>query len=334
MPILGNGLLSCGTACMAVSVFSGWYYFVIQAARLTGRKRLFAAVKEKFEWCPFRIEEILLVSTVLTTTWFLVSRVLTGQCPPGTTIFLQQTCNQHANSGGIPPEMVYGIYWFPLMAQLMIRNVSIRTLALTSIAGFATVAFCIIYGNLWNDYFVMITWIWYSNASFEIERLQRIGYTQTLKLLDQKELELEQVKQERTMQEVMAAQQLKLDRTEDEKRLKESEALQLRSLMGNVAHDLKTPLFTIEADVETLKMIVEAIPDDVINNVVARMREAQHDDGSDDDIEPRTIFDSLWATIRFMIAGKSSYYEQTLSIHPVKQPINTSCCYFLSTNPF
>ena len=234
--------------------------------------------------------------------------------------------------------MVYGIYWFPLMAQLMIRNVSIRTLVLTSILGLITVAFCLIYGNLWNDYFVLISWIWYSNASFEIERLQRVGYTQTLKLIDQKELELEQLKQERTMQEVMAAQKLKLDRTEDEKRLKEAEASQLRSLMGNVAHDLKTPLFTIEADVETLKMIVEAIPDDVIRSVVARIREAQHDDDIEDDIEPRTIFDSLWATIRFMIAGNLSYYKQTLSIHPYNQPdyhyidmfcqhthINTSC---------
>ena len=179
---------------------------------------------------------------------------------------------------------------------------------MSSITGLITVAFCVIYGNLWSDYFIMIMWILYSNASFEIERLQRVGYALTVKILDQKELEVEQLKQERIMEEAMTAQMLKLDRTEDEKRLKEAEAVQLRSLLGNVAHDLKTPLFTIEADVETLKMIVDAIPEDVISTAVARLREALvKDEGdSDDDLEPRTIFDSLWATIRFMVAGNSS----------------------------
>ena len=198
---------------------------------------------------------------------------------------------------------------------------------MSSITGLITVAFCVIYGNLWSDYFIMIMWILYSNASFEIERLQRVGYALTVKILDQKELEVEQLKQERIMEEAMTAQMLKLDRTEDEKRLKEAEAVQLRSLLGNVAHDLKTPLFTIEADVETLKMIVDAIPEDVISTAVARLRDALvKDEGDiDDDLEPRTIFDSLWATIRFMVAGNSSRpIINTTSQHTILAPLITN----------
>ena len=301
--MLGNGVRATATAVLLIGLISASLYFTYHALRLTGRKQLLAKLKKKFEWCPYQIEEILLVSSMITVSLFLISRVLVGQCPPDTTLFLQQTCNQFASSGGIPSEMVYTIYWGPLMAQLCVKNIGIRTLIFSNVAGFISVAFCIIYGNLWSDYFVMVTWIFFSNASFEIERLQRVGYAQTVKILDQKELEVEQLKQERTMQETLAAQMLKLNRTEDEKRLKEAEAVQLRSLIGNVAHDLKTPLFTIEADVETLKMIVEAIPEDVIGTVVKRLREAQHEDDHEDDLEPRIIFDSLWATIRFMVAG-------------------------------
>jgi signal transduction histidine kinase len=202
----------------------------------------------------------MLISGLVTNSIFLISRVMVGQCPPDTTLFLQQACNQQASSGGIPSELVYGGYLLPMLTQLCFRNIGIRTLVFCNFFGFITVAFCIIYGNLWNDYFCLVAWVFFSNASFEIERLQRVGYAQTVKILDQKELEMEQLKHERTMQEALTAQKMKLDRAEDEKRLKEAEAVQLRSLIGNVAHDLKTPLFTIEADLETLKMIVEAIP--------------------------------------------------------------------------
>ena len=117
-PILGSSLLAIATALLVVSVLSSWYYLSCHALWLTGRKRMLADLKKKFAWCPFQIEEILLVTTIINAALFLISRVLVGQCPPGTSLFLQQTCNQLASSGGIPSELVYCIYWLPLMAQL------------------------------------------------------------------------------------------------------------------------------------------------------------------------------------------------------------------------
>ena len=117
-PILGSSLLAIATAFLVVSVVPCWYYLLCHALRLTGRKRMLTDLKKKFAWCPFQTEEILLVSCLMTSSLFLISRVLVGQCPPGTSLFLQQTCNQLASSGGIPSELVYCIYWLPLMAQL------------------------------------------------------------------------------------------------------------------------------------------------------------------------------------------------------------------------
>ena len=43
--------------------------------------------------------------------------------------------------------------------------------------------------------------------------------------------------------------------------------------MGNVAHDLKTPLFAIEADVDTLKLHFSYLGEDAIRDATARLRE-------------------------------------------------------------
>lgn len=44
------------------------------------------------------------------------------------------------------------------------------------------------------------------------------------------------------------------------KTLKEKEVNQLKSLMGNVAHDLKTPLHSIEADLDMVRIFISKIP--------------------------------------------------------------------------
>ena len=52
---------------------------------------------------------------------------------------------------------------------------------------------------------------------------------------------------------------------ENEKTLREAENQQLRSLMGNVAHDLKTPLFSFDADVEALKSFFLEMPKEFVS---------------------------------------------------------------------
>ena len=74
--------------------------------------------------------------------------------------------------------------------------------------------------------------------------------------------------------------------------------------MGNVAHDLKTPLFAVEADIDTLKLFFSALPEKAIEAASTQIREIQNLNGAeDDDVEPNAIFESLWATLRFMVAA-------------------------------
>ena len=66
--------------------------------------------------------------------------------------------------------------------------------------------------------------------------------------------------------------------------------------LGNVAHDLKTPLFAIEADIEILKLLLNAIPAAVIN--VAKMTLCQLRNCEESDVDPSNIFESLFSTCR------------------------------------
>ena len=84
--------------------------------------------------------------------------------------------------------------------------------------------------------------------------------------------------------------------TNNERQLKEKEIFQLRSLMGNVAHDLKTPLHSIEADLEVLRVFMLQIPRDALEKAKIEFLSNYHRDKSD----PLTIFDSLNATCKFM----------------------------------
>ena len=193
------------------------------------------------QWFPLRLEELILFTGCVVWSLFLIARMLKGQCATGTTVWEQQTCNPFANNGGIPTELIYSLYLIPLSGQLVLKCVSIRVLTASYLVCVAAVAFCIFYSQS-NDYFVLINALFFMNASFEIARLQRVNYVEMLQVKKHQKITLAQLKHEQAMREIVTAQELLLHRAEDEKRLKEAEAVQLRSLMGNVAHDLKTPL--------------------------------------------------------------------------------------------
>ena len=217
-------------------------YFAVHYLRLTGRDQLFMVLKK---WLPGRLEEKVLYAGIVSWSLFLIARVLKGPCATNITVWQQQTCNPFANNGGIPTELVYSLYLMPTFAQLVIKSNSIRFISMSYLVILTVVAFCIFYSKS-NDYFVLINAIFFINITFEILRLQRVNYVEMLKVKKHEKITLAQLKQEQVTQELVLAQELLLHRAEDEKRLKEAEAVQLRSLMGNVAHDLKTPLVRVD----------------------------------------------------------------------------------------
>eukprot|EP00596_Hydrurales_sp_CCMP1899_P000659 CAMPEP_0119037016 /NCGR_PEP_ID=MMETSP1177-20130426/5105_1 /TAXON_ID=2985 /ORGANISM="Ochromonas sp, Strain CCMP1899" /LENGTH=533 /DNA_ID=CAMNT_0006997681 /DNA_START=1096 /DNA_END=2697 /DNA_ORIENTATION=- len=85
--------------------------------------------------------------------------------------------------------------------------------------------------------------------------------------------------------------------SENEKKLAESEKIQLRSLMGNVAHDLKTPLHSIKADLEVLNLLMSKIPKSAIDKAVALLQSSFFQQT----FEFQSLFNMMDATCKFMM---------------------------------
>ena len=272
--------LTAVLAAVICNIFLG-LFSIFHFLRTTGRDHETFMVRLK-KWFPFRLEDSMTITGLCAWSLFLIARVLEGQCPSGTTLWQQQICNPFANRGGIPAGMVSTLYSIPLLAQIFMKCISIQVLVVCYVLSFAVVAFCVFYSNssIYTSYPDLIIIALFINATFEITRLQRLSYLDTLVAIDQVKEEqnfhavVQQLKLDLAEDEKRrVVQQLKLDRAEDEKRLKEAEAVQLRSLIGNVVHDLKTPLFAIEADLDMLKMCYSYLPEDIVHDATVRMHQ-------------------------------------------------------------
>ena len=181
-----HNVLVLSLVLMILFTFIFGLYITMHFLRLTERKELHDALKRKFkEWLPIPIEEILLFIAVFVWSLFLIARIVKGQCPPGTTLFQQQYCNQFASSGGVPNDMVYSLYFSPLVLQCVTKNLSIRMLVLSNVSNLLVVVFCVIYAGAWNDYCVILNWVFFVTFAFAIEQLQRIAYAALMKAKDQ-----------------------------------------------------------------------------------------------------------------------------------------------------
>ena len=170
-----------------------------------------------------------------------------------------------------------------MMAQCMLRGISIHALAVCWALSLLFTLLAVIHvgGRLvaWTIAYSMIFMI----IMRAIDRLKRVTFVRGRAMLaavgqiSQHELELAEVC------------------AENKRIIKEKEMAQLHSLMGNVAHDLKTPLHSIEADLDILRTLISKIPSNVIEKARAEIMM-----GSRADVDPQYIFSSLAATCKFM----------------------------------
>ena len=231
-----------------------------------------------------KIEDVLGILTEVIAGLHLLGRVYAGQCDSTTSVWSTQGCNPLADRNSIPGDQVIFLYVIPLVAQCILRGISLQALILCCTLGVVFVAIASAHVGGLVEAWTTIYSIFFLVIMFSVERLMRVTFDhgQTMlaavKLNNKHELEL-----------------LELS-TNNERKLKEKEIFQLRSLMGNVAHDLKTPLHSIEANLEVLRVFMMQIPRSALEKAKVEFLRNNNRDNSD----PLTIFDSLTATCKFM----------------------------------
>jgi len=187
----------------------------------------------------------------------LYARVCSGDCDHIRTFWEVQSCNPGANCGMIPPDQVIICYATPVLAQLSLRAVSYPYSVLSWAITVSFVVVSILKVGSWNDFWLIPTSVIFLHIICEFERGFRSTFRLAKETVDiyrkqeklQGELNLSALENERTLHDKTV---LEIQSHKD-KELSTSIGIQLRSLIGNVAHDLKTPLQAIGLGVEEIR---------------------------------------------------------------------------------
>ena len=230
------------------------------------------------------IEDVLVVNGTFMVGFYLLARVWAGECDSLSNAWESQRCNPYASAKSIPGDQVMLLYLVPLMAQSIIRGVSIQALFLSWAANITFVIIATAHVGGYLELWTIMYSIIFVNISYVIERLMRISFVQS----------------RATIAAVQLSSKVALDllelSNENDRKLKAKEMNQLRSLMGNVAHDLKTPLHSIEADLEVLNIFMSRISDDALD--LANILVESEFPG--EKFQAGSVFHSLNATCKFM----------------------------------
>jgi CheY-like chemotaxis protein len=231
-----------------------------------------------------RIEDFIGVIATLVNGTCLLARVNAGQCADSVSFWETDSCNPVAALRSIPSDQVFLLYAAPLATQCLVRGITAEAVLLSWILTAFFVVFAICQAKAWTQMWTGFYMIFFMNFSYEIERFYQTLFTHNRRLLSAFE------------RHGIAQQRVHAQQKNTENDVREREATHLRILMGNVAHDLKTPLHSIEADIEVLNLFVSRIPGPELRSISEDFQKKC----TVDIFDPRSIFSSLNSTCRFM----------------------------------
>ena len=250
-----------------------------------------------FHWFGGRIEDLLSILVNVALGINFIARVHEGQCPDNVSIWDSQSCNPFANVRSVPHEEILVLFLVPIGCQIVMRGLSMEALLFTWLSSLGFVVYSIVYVQGWLQIWTILDALGFMVLSFEFERFLRQSYKQ---FKDVAEAQNDKFRAEAdarlsALNNLHRLEVLKLV-ADNEKKSKELEILQLRGLMGNAAHDLKTPLHSIEADMEVLRVFYSRIPTDVL----AAVAEEYKATCAGEIMDSQSLFNSLNATCKFM----------------------------------
>ena len=232
-----------------------------------------------------KIEDVIGILTEVITGMYLLGRVYEGQCGADVNVWKTQCCNPVADLKSIPTDQVILLYLIPLVLQNVLRGISIQALVFCYILSLLFVILAIAHvGSLIEIWTIMhsltfLILVLMGERSMRVTFIHGQAMLTVVQLNAKKEMEL-----------------LELS-TENDRKLKEKEFSQLRSLMGNVAHDLKTPLHSIEADLEVLRLYITKVSKSILDAVSANFIVGNDSCNS---FHLDSVFESLSSTCKFM----------------------------------
>ena len=282
------------------------------------------------------LENVITLTFSVAIITAFVSRIFMGVCSGNISRLEFLNCNPLAESNSPPIDGILLCFMTSLFMQLFFKNVRKSVLVLVWFMSTVTIIWSIIYLESWTQRWLIGSSMTFAVIQYEVERNQMSYFLVAKHASNEEKLKRIKLKKEHEEKEEILSQlneaKLKAEKSridmqilemtaKNEVKLKELETAQLRSLMGNVAHDLKTPIHSVKMDVDLLKGryvdIAKQFPE--VLSYAAKNPETN----------PMTIFESLEATCNFMTMSINRCLDYTkaasnIALKPVVETFDIS----------
>ena len=210
-------------------------------------------------WIGDIYKDLIAITGILGVTLGLVGRVMNGACSDHVSLWESQRCNSAAAYSSLPQDHVMFIFLLPIIAQSLLNGVTYRCSVICWCISTLAVTACLFYVQGWLDVWILLTPFSTLTILYRHEKLARVTFghnmrTAHLEKQKRKHIILQQVAERDLMSsnlkhhlEIMSL------KAHEECRLIEKEHQQMVAMIGNIAHDLKTPLQSFLTDLESLK---------------------------------------------------------------------------------
>ena len=213
-------------------------------------------------WIRFLCHDCLAILGTLGVCFNFYGRAISAQCPDNVTLWNSQRCNHVAVASSMPTDSVVFLLILPLYLQMLISGLSFKA----SFACFCltTISIALVISQLGGqlEIWIFLTSFLVLLTMYNYERLSRITflrYCHVHRVEFEKSrligLQLQAVDELNSEKKSHLTEIFKM-RSQEEYRLTESEQKHMIALLGNVAHDLKTPLQSFLMDLEALKAAI------------------------------------------------------------------------------
>jgi signal transduction histidine kinase len=244
----------------------------VRRYNLSDSSKSFLRSFELFFIFSSNFEDSIAIMATISASSYLYARVLNGQCAPDTTLWGSQRCNPVALSHSVPIDHMLYVSFFPLMHQLILRGISIHGVFACWVISTVFIIATVVHAEAWLELWSVYASLFILCTAFEHERFCRVCFFQSKRVKADDSRNIKRMVSQQKMEQDLSERNLLIERnkhekeiqairTEEERKRMAFEHDQLVSLIGNVAHDLKTPLQSVGIDLESLKAKLTSVND-------------------------------------------------------------------------
>ena len=205
------------------------------------------------------LRDLMAISGTIGLSFGLLGRIVNGQCIENVTLWEAQRCNPAAATFGLPLDHVIFLMLSPALIQAMITGITYRGALICWCISTAALVACTIFVNGRLELWTFLSCFSVFVLMYRYEKLGRIKFLNSKSTaaaeVEKREYILLQQDAEHNLQSEKIKHEAEISnlQSQEECRLMEKEQLQMVAMIGNIAHDLKTPLQSFLMDLESLK---------------------------------------------------------------------------------